>query len=210
MFQIRLAEPSDRDQLVEICLKTGYRGEDASHLYNLKTILGDFYITPYLESEPGLVFVLTLEGVPVGYSAAALDTRRFWKFMEEQYLPRARAQYLLYLAGFTEAEANLWPNFLAISELPTELVDRYPSHLHIDLLPAAAGKGMGRALMQILLDALADVGSPGVHLIVDAKNPRAIGFYRHFGFQEWAADDDGITMVMPFSSSPNKQFVTNS
>jgi len=215
VFQIRLAEPSDRELLVEICLKTGYRGEDASHLYNLKSFLGDYYISPYLESDPNLVFVLTLDDVPVGYAAAALDTRKFWKFLDEQYLPRARAQYLPLVAGFTEAEAELWPNYLSISDiskLPDELVDPYPSHLHIDLLPAAAGKGMGRALMQTLIDALAAEGSPGVHLIVDANNPRAIGFYRHFGFQEWAGNDEGVIMVMRLdgdAASYNK-IVTNS
>ena len=48
--------------------------------------------------------------------------------------------------------------------LPTPVVARYPSHLHIDLLPRAQGQGHGRLLIESLLDLLRAEGSGGVHL----------------------------------------------
>ena len=65
-----------------------------------------------------------------------------------------------------------------------ELIARFPSHLHIDLLPRLQGGGHGRRLMDMQLAALRDRGSQGVHLNVNAANLRALGFYRHLGFAE--------------------------
>ena len=73
-------------------------------------------------------------------------------------------------------------------------LDDYPAHLHIDLLPEAQGAGWGRALMEGLQDALRAGGSPGVHLGVSARNQRALGFYRHLGYEELASDGIGHTL----------------
>jgi ribosomal protein S18 acetylase RimI-like enzyme len=63
------------------------------------------------------------------------------------------------------------------------LLERYPSHLHINLLRAAQGMGVGRRLMTTLFDQLRTDGSIGVHLGVDPRNDRAIGFYEHLGMR---------------------------
>ena len=54
-----------------------------------------------------------------------------------------------------------------------DLLGEYPSHLHIDLLPRAQGRGNGRALMETFLAALTERGSPGVHLGTSPQNVRA-------------------------------------
>jgi GNAT superfamily N-acetyltransferase len=69
------------------------------------------------------------------------------------------------------------------------LLDRYPSHLHINLLLLLRGCGMGRHLITAVLARLRDMGSPGVHLTSGLDNQRAAGFYRHLGFTELPADD---------------------
>ena len=53
------------------------------------------------------------------------------------------------------------------------MVARYPSHLHIDLLPRGQGQGHGRLLIESLLDLLRAGGSGGVHLGVSPTNLRA-------------------------------------
>src|SRR2546430_13446667 len=40
----------------------------------------------------------------------------------------------------------------------------YPSHMHIDLLPRAQGRGFGRRMMDDLMTKLRGRGSRGVHL----------------------------------------------
>ena len=79
-----------------------------------------------------------------------------------------------------------------------ELLADYPSHLHIDLLPRAQGRGLGRRLMDTQVAALAGRGSRGVHFFVRAGNQRALGFYRHLGFTQ-LRDDDGYVLGMRLS-----------
>ena len=80
------------------------------------------------------------------------------------------------------------PHPPAVTGRPT-LVGDFPSHLHIDLLPVAQGRGNGRRLLERLLAVLRADGSPGVHLGVSRRNVRAIGFYRALGFEELVDDD---------------------
>jgi ribosomal protein S18 acetylase RimI-like enzyme len=65
-----------------------------------------------------------------------------------------------------------------------ELASRFPAHLHIDLLPRIQGRRIGRRLIEALVASLRDQGSPGLHLTVGDGNPKAVGFYRHVGFDE--------------------------
>ena len=48
--------------------------------------------------------------------------------------------------------------------------------------------------MQSLLDALREAGSTGVHLVVSAGNPRAIGFYHHQGFRLLSDGQTALTL----------------
>ncbi len=64
------------------------------------------------------------------------------------------------------------------------VAERFPSHLHINLLPRMQGHGMGRQLITTLLSGLRERGSPGVHLLVGEGNQRAVSFYRYLGFTE--------------------------
>jgi len=60
---------------------------------------------------------------------------------------------------------------------------RWPAHLHIDLLPAARGAGMGTELMRTWLTRLRARGVPGCHLGTMAENRTAIAFFEHLGFR---------------------------
>jgi putative acetyltransferase len=57
----------------------------------------------------------------------------------------------------------------------------YISLLAVD--PALAGKGIAQRMMSDALDALRADGVKRVELGVESTNPRAIGFYRKFGFE---------------------------
>jgi GNAT superfamily N-acetyltransferase len=67
------------------------------------------------------------------------------------------------------------------------LTSRYPSHLHIDLVPRLQGRGLGGQLIATLLAQLREHRSRGVHLMVGRDNKRAVGFYQHLGFAEYPA-----------------------
>lgn len=85
------------------------------------------------------------------------------------------------------------------TEFEDLLASRYPSHLHIDLLPAAQGLGHGRALMDSLFERFAAAGSRGVHLGVDTRNDAAIRFYEHLGLRRHDPDG-GVLFTQRFNS----------
>ena len=67
-----------------------------------------------------------------------------------------------------------------------ELSDpRWPSHLHIDLMPAARGTGAAAGLMELWFDRLREVGSPGCYLQTSAENTRAVAFFERVGFAKY-------------------------
>ena len=65
-----------------------------------------------------------------------------------------------------------------------EPYDQYPSHLHIEVLDRAQGRGYGRRMMEMVMEKLRQRGAPGAHLGVSMMNPPAFGFYQKLGFQE--------------------------
>ena len=61
-------------------------------------------------------------------------------------------------------------------------------NLHIDLLPQAQGRGLGRQLIERFLAALRAGGVPSVHLGVGERNAGAIAFYERLGFHLLGTD----------------------
>jgi GNAT superfamily N-acetyltransferase len=63
------------------------------------------------------------------------------------------------------------------------LCRRYPAHLHINLAPAARGRGLGARLIGVFAARAAAGGAPGMH-VVTARSARNVGFYLRCGFAE--------------------------
>ncbi|MGK2948109.1 MAG: GNAT family N-acetyltransferase [Acidimicrobiales bacterium] len=193
---IRSYRADDLEALYDICLRTGAAGEDATELMADPRLLGDLYAAPYAVLEPEHAFVLDEgTGVAVGYVLGALDTVAFDARCETEWWPALRERHP---AG--ESTGRLDDLFLArLHEprpAPADVLARFPSHLHIDLLPPVQSGGWGRALLERLFSALRDDGSPGVHLGVTSLNQRAVGFYRHLGFEELEREGNGYLMGM--------------
>ena len=79
---------------------------------------------------------------------------------------------------------------------PEAVIADFPSHLHIDLLARARGRGLGRTLVGGLTADLRARGSSGVHLEVGTANENAIAFYRHLGFEVLRPLEDSLLMGM--------------
>ncbi len=60
-----------------------------------------------------------------------------------------------------------------------EFSQKYPSHLHIDLLPIAQGKGLGNNMMDHFMKYLIKQGSTGVHLGLGIKTNEPFTFIRN-------------------------------
>jgi ribosomal protein S18 acetylase RimI-like enzyme len=197
MVHIRLYRPGDLDALYRICLETGDGGADATALHRCPELLGHAFAAPYAILEPSLAFVAEDDAGVAGYVLGALDTRSFEDRLESDWWPALRARYPdppMY--GPWTPDQRVAHHIHHPDRAPKELTESYPSHLHVDLLPRLRGGGIGGRLIQTLLAALRAQGSRGVHLHVRLRNERAIGFYRHLGFVEIAADPVSLVFAM--------------
>lgn len=181
--RIRAAAPADRDTLYEICLRTGASGSDATARYRYPALLGDVFVGPYLALEPDFAYVVSGSGGPEGYVLGALDSTDFATKCAELWWPDRRRDYAAAETDGGSSDAWLLRWIASPPGVP-QFAARFPSHLHIDLLPSVQGGGWGRRLIATLVEALRDRGSLGVHLGVAGDNTHAIGFYRHLGFEE--------------------------
>jgi ribosomal protein S18 acetylase RimI-like enzyme len=187
MVEIRAVRPNDLDDLYRICLTTGASGDDASPFYRDPRLVGHVYAAPYAILSPRSVLVVEdAEGVG-GYIVGAPDTRDFEARLEAEWWPSLRA---VYHDPSNEPRAG-WSRDQLMSHkihhpgrTSDEIVEPYPSHLHINLLPHLRGAGIGRQLMERWLATVREMGSHGAHLAVGGVNLRAIRFYHVCGFHE--------------------------
>jgi len=191
---VRKFQEDDRSHLYHVCLATGDSGASALHLYNEKEMLGEIYVGPYLSFQPDLSLTLIKDGV-AGYALAALDTRTFEDTLSKQWWPAILEKYESRSPeNFNEREKNLFEYIQNPPLRPKVIVDQYPSHLHIDLLETAQGRGIGKAMMHLLLETLREKGSKGVHLGMGSQNARAFAFYTKLGSTLLDKNDDEWTM----------------
>jgi ribosomal protein S18 acetylase RimI-like enzyme len=194
-FTIRNARPSDEAGGYYVCLKTGDHGQDGEPFYREDPdALGRIFVGPYLAFEPALSLILEDRDGICGYALGALDSRAFYERYEHEWRPDLAARF-----PEPQGDSREWTHLEHVYRLyhhpdyfmPKPYAD-YPSHVHIDLLPRAQGQGFGRRMMTRLFDALAERGSPGVHLGLSPHNTRAAAFYRKLGFEELTRDSEGI------------------
>jgi ribosomal protein S18 acetylase RimI-like enzyme len=191
--RIRGYQPADLDALYRICLLTADNGGDATHRYSQPRLPGEIWVAPYAVLEPEHAFVAEDADGAGGYIVGALDTSAFEQREEREWWPRLRTRYPQ--PSPEDRERMSESERLAIGNIHQpwlsrpELTARFPSHLHIDLLPRLQGHGIGRRLIATLVSSLRGQGSRGLHLFVSRENERAVGFYRHLGFSRVPADD---------------------
>lgn len=191
---VRKFQEEDRSGLYHVCLATGDSGANALDLYNQKEMLGEIYVGPYLTFQPDLSFTLIQDGV-AGYALAALDTSSFENTLSNEWWPLILEKYNgRSPENFNEREKNLYSYIQNPPLRSKEIVGQYPSHLHIDLLEKAQGRGIGKAMMLVVLETLRAQGSEGVHLGMGAQNARAFTFYTKLGFTLLDKNDAEWTM----------------
>lgn len=175
--------PGHADELRAVCLEQASERVRTEEAHRRFTLL--MYCDAYLEH--GVAYMLVGEdGVAHGYVLAAEDARA-WRRDFEPY----RAQI-----------AELGPDYerRVADELDfyEDVADEYPAHLHIDIAEDHTGQGGGRMLIEALLARLRKDGVAGVVFGVNAANERAVGFYRHMGFEKLSeySDGAGLTFCM--------------
>jgi GNAT superfamily N-acetyltransferase len=181
-IKIRRYEAGDDECIYDICVRTGDFGADARGKYTHADLLPDVYAGPYLFFEPGLAFVLDIRGRPVGYVLGTADTTRFASLYRREWIPRLAGRYREPPASPASPDDELLVSHYRPERMLIAYLDRYPAHLHIDILAPYQGAGHGRRLIEAFFGAAAGAGAPGVHVGVARANARAHGFYLRLGF----------------------------
>ena len=139
------------------------------------------YCDEYLDHEIAYV-LLDEERIPRGYILCAEDAKKWIRNME----PYVRE---------IEALGSPYDKIAKYSLMEYDRAyEEYPAHLHIDILEDYTGNHHGSMLMETLLERLRKDNVKGVCLGVARKNDRAVGFYRHFGFQVLEEDENGYSL----------------
>lgn len=186
-FRIRDARPGDEAGAYHVCLKTGNFGQDGEPFYrDDPDALGRIFVGPYLAFEPEFSLILEDDQGICGYALGALESRTFFDRYEGEWRPKLCAQF-----PDPGGDPSTWTRSQMVHSwyhhpdyTCPEPYAEYPSHLHIDLLDRAQGRGFGRTMLNQVMDRLRLRGSPGAHLGVSLMNVPAQGFYRKLGFQE--------------------------
>ncbi len=190
--------PADLPGLLKVCLETANGGKGATHLHNLHDLVGEIYVAPYVLHEQNFAFTLKASEKVVGYVLGVLDTGRFESKLDTDYWPSTKAKYAALTRDLTPHDVSLIQELNRQGFSPKELISKYPSHLHIDIIESHQGLGYGKTMILHLLKALQDAGSSGVHLHMSASNDRANGFYKKLGFVEIHTNESEIIMGLVF------------
>ena len=184
-MDIRTAALGDEARLYEICVLTGDSGKDATGIFQQPNLLGDIWVGPYLHLSPAHCFVVDDKDEVLGYCIATLDSTSFETVTAALWWPAKQAIY----TKPDIAQKDSWSRDERLAHLihnpltsPTEFLEKFPSHAHINLVAEMQGKGWGKKLMEAMENSLREAGSPGVHLILSSKNLNALTFYQAIGY----------------------------
>jgi len=190
--RIRKYLAGDEDAIKEITFRTGFKGEDLTgrNYIDDKDLFFLIFIYYYPKYEPQHCFVaedLKREKV-VGFICGTPNTvqqeSRFKKIMIWRILFRVLSvtiwrypKTFLTLLKMSGMRPSIDP--IAISNL----IQKYPAHLHINLLPEYQHMGLGSKLIQTYESHLLKLGISGVHLQTTSYNKKAIPFYLKNGYK---------------------------
>ena len=177
----------DRAAVRAICCDTAFLGEPIDRFFDDRELVADAVARYYTDYEPGNSFVVASDDRVAGYFLGCLDTRQYQQVMNRRILP------LVLLKGL--ARGALWrrgtrrPIFRLIRDIVAGKTKfpapdpQFPAHLHINLLDAFRGQGLGQELMACGLEHFRAEGAPGVHLQTIKENVRAVRFFTSCGFE---------------------------
>lgn len=186
---VRPYEARDRARVREICHATGYMGESAGWFWPDVESFADMFSGYYTDEEPESAQVVEVDGRVEGYLLGCLDSSRAWQ-PDRVVLRHVVRRGIAFRRGTSafigRAAVDLYRDRSAglhRATQPDRVEERYPAHLHIDLMPVARGQGFGGRLMHAWLSRVERAGLDGCHLRTFAQNVGGITFFESVGFR---------------------------
>ncbi|WP_037465596.1 GNAT family N-acetyltransferase [Shimazuella kribbensis] len=182
---IRKYEESDKEAIQEICYLTGYMGESAKNFWRHKQSFVEIWMSYYIDQEPNNIIVATMDDKVVGYLTGCLSTSTGPE-MEKIMYAKIVKYGLFFRLGTADflfrAMKDDWKH--KQSAKGGFIDERWPAHLHINLLPSARGTGLAAILIDNWLTRLKKFNSSGCHLSTISQNTQAIKFFKKMGFRK--------------------------
>ncbi|CCM75255.1 GNAT family N-acetyltransferase [Rhizobium mesoamericanum] len=184
MTVLRPVRADDLEQIYRISLVTGHAGRDASGLHRDGKLIGHVYSAPYVSLSPETAFVAEDTQGVAGYIVGAFDTVGFEQRLEREWWPSLRKIYT-----DPQGDPSSWNADEAYAasihhppHVPAAIVDVFPAHIHMNLLPRRQGQGVGTMLLERWLKNAREAGVSAVHLGASANNHDALRFWGARGF----------------------------
>ena len=200
--KVRAYRAGDVDALYAISLATGLAGGDASALYRDARMMGHIYAAPYAVLSPSTAFVAEdIDGV-AGFIVGVADTVAFEDRLEREWWPSLRRRYADPAGPPESWNADQRRCFMIHhpSRTPKMVVQAFPAHLHLNLLPRLQRQGVGPALLEHWLSA---VPATGIHVGVNVQNVGAVRFWQQHGFVRLDASTGRTIWMGRVAQSPS-------
>ncbi len=188
-FIIRPYRSSDREMVFCIAADTAFFGEPVEAFLDDRRLFCEAFYAYYTDLEPQHGFVACTgrderEQV-VGFLMGSVDTARRDGFLVWKILPGIVRKAI---TGHYRLGKRTWR--YAIEQLKAALrgsnphanLALYPAHMHINLMEAWRGHGLGRQLIERYRKHLSGLRVEGVHLHTTNLNRAACRLYEHAGF----------------------------
>jgi ribosomal protein S18 acetylase RimI-like enzyme len=193
-ISIRQYEPKDRPGVRRVCYETGFMGEPAEWMWRDEESFADMFTGYWTDREAECARVAVLDGDVVGYLLGCMDSRKVWN-AGKTFAHHAFGRRLILKPGTAGVMWRMVGDGIVDSlkhRLPatTYYDERWPAHLHIDLMPVCRHKGVGESLVKGWFETLRQANVPGCHLQTMAENTRAISFFEKMGFAK-SGDPEG-------------------
>ncbi len=174
-----------------IAYLTGLFGSSAAPIVPDEELFADLWTAAYTDGPTAHHLIATLGEETVGYLLGATEPAALTRSFLQRVAPLVASRAIR--SEYRHLGASL--PFLARLALEPGLHaprDRYPAHLHVNLLEAARGAGLGRALLEAFLERLRAEGVPGVQLSTTDRNAVAVGLYGRLGFELFASRETRV------------------
>ncbi|KAJ4315492.1 hypothetical protein N0V94_005929 [Neodidymelliopsis sp. IMI 364377] len=169
-----------------------------------RTIGSYLWYRAYVSLTPSTCFVLDDgNGRAVGYCIGTSNTEKFAQRWRKDFVPSVDSQHVPSADIETDdplmekeeskefRRAVYHAECSTLQAWPKEL-EKYPAHMHIDILPEFQRQGWGSVLVNTLFEAVKREGASGIHLDMVKWNTTGRSFYEKIGFKPCALVlDDG-------------------
>jgi ribosomal protein S18 acetylase RimI-like enzyme len=197
-----------RNNLIDICYKTGWSGEDLTgkNIFNDKKSFAMVYVLYYIEHEPDNCFVALENGNVIGYVIGTVNTSNQKEFFRKKIYPKIVLRKIFITSWkYPESVKNLTQllKTTIASNMDKKILLNYPAHLHINVLKKHQGKGIGSMMLTKFIEHMKQNEIAGIHLGTSSQNQKAISFYKKFGFiklkessdKYWDSKEDSISLT---------------